>query len=416
MIKPNILTVICAPDWGGLQVVVQRTTPFLRRSGFERIVAMPVLRLSMQHDLEAAGCRVVAHDFVRPRKAIDPRLLWRYLSGFSTDVRAIECLAREHQVSLIEASGLHHLQAVLAAKRLGLPLVWQLHGTSAPRWLRIAIGSLASRWADVVMTSGRGMIERHGGLERIAGRIIPFCAPLDPARFRPDPALRRQVRSLWGYSDEQIVVGTLGNHGPVKNQGMIVQVARRLQRENLPFRFAICGNALHANSTYFESQVLRPIEQRGLSGYVRVFAPAVPAEAVMNAFDIFILTSRGEGASLVTAEAMATGLPVIATDVGSLRDLVREGENGILVDPDDVESAAAALRLLADPELRAQMGQRSLKMAVASVSSERCAMAHLEAYRRALKITREKVSNLGEMFTQQPLAQGDGEMEEVGRC
>lgn len=414
MTKAKILTVICAPDWGGLQVLVQRTTPFLRRNGFERIVAMPVLRPGMQQDLEAAGCRVIPRDFVRPRKSTNPRLLWRYLRGFSSDVRAIESIARQHQVSLIEASGLHHLQAVIAAKRLGLPLVWQLHGTSAPGWLRVGLGSLASRWADVVMTSGRGMIARHGGLGRIAGRIVPFCAPLDLARFRPDPAIRRQIRSRWRYREEDVVVGTLGNRGRVKNQGMIVKVARRLQPENLPFRFAICGGALDANASHFESQVIRPIEQYGLSGSVRYFAPTVPAEVLMNAFDIFILTSRGEGASLVTAEAMATALPVVTTDVGSLRDLVQEGENGILVQPDDVEGAAAALRLLADPELRAKMSRRSREIAVASVSSERCAAAHLEAYRRALKLPSNDVSKAAGML--QPFAKRDMAKEEVGRC
>jgi glycosyltransferase involved in cell wall biosynthesis len=412
MTEAKILTVICAPDWGGLQVLVKRTTPYLRRRGFERIVILPVLWASMQQELEAAGCTVIARDFVRPRKSANPKLLWRYLRGFHADVRAIASVARKHQVSLIEASGLHHLQAVFAAKQLGLPLVWQLHGTSAPRWLRIAIGCLASRWANVIMTSGRGMIARHGGLAGMASRIIPFCAPLDLASFRPNPAVRRHIRAEWGYGDEDVVVGTLGNRGPVKNQEMIVQVARRLQREN--FRFAICGAALDAQTRYFESHVNRPIQQLGLSGSVRVFAPAVPAEVVMNAFDIFILTSRAEGASLVTAEAMATALPVVATDVGSLRDLVHDGENGILIKPDDIENAAAALRTLADPALRAKMGRRSREIVLASVSSEGCAAAHIAAYRRALQPSSDDSSKFAPESV--PSARQDDVTGEVGQC
>jgi glycosyltransferase involved in cell wall biosynthesis len=192
---------------------------------------------------------------------------------------------------------------------------------------------------------------------------------------------------LFVYTDQDVVVGTLGNRGWQKNQGMIVDIACRLRDQNLPFKFAICGNPLDTNVQYFESKVTKPIAKHGLAqgDYVRVFAQTVAPEIIMNAFDIFILTSVAEGASLVTAEALATGLPVVATDVGSLPDVVHENENGMLVPVNDIEGAAHALRRLADPELRATMGRQSNAIAESSVSSERCAAAHVEAYRRALR-------------------------------
>jgi len=385
--SPKLLTVISAPDWGGLHAVVERTSLFIRESGFERIVVLPVSDASMRLRLEQAGCTVIPRNLVRPRKSWNPRLAWNFACHFASDIKELCAIARDNDISIIEAAGLHNLQPVMAARRLDLPLVWQFHSTAAPRPIRVAIGHLASRLAAVVMTSGKGMIPRHGGLKKIADRILPFCAPLDVSRFRRDPEIRRQIRSAWGYADHDVVVGTLGNRGWQKNQGMIVDIACRVRDRNFPFKFAICGNPLNTNVAYFESKVASPIAQYGLSqgDYVRIFPQTVAPEIILNAFDVFILTSVAEGASLVTAEAMATGLPVIATDVGSLPDIVHENENGMLVPVNDVERAANALRLLADPELRARMGCRSRGIAVSSISSERCARAHVEAYQRALR-------------------------------
>lgn len=381
------MTVISAPGWGGLHAVVERTSPLIKKSGFERVVVLPVSETSVRLRLEGAGCTVIHRNLARPRKSLSPRLGWHFLSRFGSDVEALCAIARENQVSIIEAAGLHNLQPVVAARRLHLPLVWQFHSTAAPRPIRVVIGCLASRLAAVVMTSGKGMISRHGGLGQVADRVVPFCAPLDLSRFRRDLEIRRQIRSDWGYTDQDVVVGTLGNRGWQKNQGMIVNIARRLRDQNLPFKFAICGNPLDTNVHYFESKVTKPIAKHGLAqgDYVRVFAQTVAPEIIMNGFDVFLLTSVAEGASLVTAEALATGLPVVATDVGSLPDVVHRNENGMLVPVNDIEGAAQALRRLADPELRAKMGRQSRAIAESSVSSERCAAAHVEAYRRALR-------------------------------
>jgi glycosyltransferase involved in cell wall biosynthesis len=110
----------------------------------------------------------------------------------------------------------------------------------------------------------------------------------------------------------------------------------------------------------------------------------------MNGLDIFALTSIAEGASLVTAEAMATGLPIVSTDVGSLSDIVLPGQNGFLVPVDDIQGMANAIRILLDDDARAQMGQRSRQIIESSISAERCAGAHIQAY-RALVSTRHHI-------------------------
>jgi len=84
---------------------------------------------------------------------------------------------------------------------------------------------------------------------------------------------------------------------------------------------------------------------------------------LLAAFDVFILTSRRKGLPKAVMEAMAAGLPIIATDVRGNRDLVKSGENGYLVPIDDVEQTAIAVEHLIDSEdLRRSMGEKSKEL------------------------------------------------------
>jgi glycosyltransferase involved in cell wall biosynthesis len=76
-----------------------------------------------------------------------------------------------------------------------------------------------------------------------------------------------------------------------------------------------------------------------------------------SAFDVFVLPSANEGTPVTAIEALASGVPVVATRVGGVPDVVRDGEDGLLVEAGNVEQLATALRRLStDPELRARMG------------------------------------------------------------
>jgi glycosyltransferase involved in cell wall biosynthesis len=101
--------------------------------------------------------------------------------------------------------------------------------------------------------------------------------------------------------------------------------------------------------------------------------------------DVFVLASRSEGLPLSVIEAMAAGLPVVASDVGGLRELVRDAETGVLVPPSDATALASALRpLLADRQLRRRLGVAGRARAKALFDLSGFRRAHLELYRREL--------------------------------
>ena len=98
----------------------------------------------------------------------------------------------------------------------------------------------------------------------------------------------------------------------------------------------------------------------GLAGRVHFLGQRDDIPDLLAALDIFVLPSHSEGVSLALLEAMAAGLPVIATAVGGLPEVVTDGVNGLLIPPQDPEALAQALaRLLDDPALAKKLGENA---------------------------------------------------------
>jgi glycosyltransferase involved in cell wall biosynthesis len=120
-----------------------------------------------------------------------------------------------------------------------------------------------------------------------------------------------------------------------------------------------------------------------------VFAGALSdVRPALAAADLFVLASvpRSEGAPTAIGEAMMMELPVVATDVGAVREIVDDGRTGFVVPPLDAQALAGAiLRILGDPEARASFGTRGRAWAIERFSADACTRAHLQAYEYVLR-------------------------------
>jgi glycosyltransferase involved in cell wall biosynthesis len=350
---------------------------------------LPESDLDSAQRLSAAGLDVMPLPLSRFRRGADPRLHFQSMTGLVRDVRQLGRAIHHRSISLVQVCGLHNIQGAIAARRGGIPVVWQLLSALVPYPIRVAMMPVVRRAADIVMTTGSGaaVLNAFPGLDRMGARWVPFFNPVDTERFAPDPARRARARERLGFPPDAIVIGTVGNRTLQKGHDVFVEAAVQARARDPRLRFCIVGAPVESNALYYEREVLARAEAHGLferPDLVIVDGGRDVADLV-TAFDIFTLTSRTEGIPLALLEAMATCLPTVIPDVGGMAETSPDGNTGfVLRSPGPAEYAGVWNDLAADPGLRQKLGQAGRALSIEKYSIDAVADVHASAFMQAV--------------------------------
>jgi len=179
--------------------------------------------------------------------------------------------------------------------------------------------------------------------------------------------------------DQQIcTIGLVGRLSPEKRIDNFIRTAGTLSKDFPSSCFLIAGDGPERENL----EIL--IHDLGLADRVRLLGQRHDMPSVYASFDALVISSETEGLPMVLLEAMASGLPVVATAVGEIPVVVKEGETGILVRPgDDAALTGAVRKLLADNALRRRMGTNARARAAAEFSADRMAADYIGIYHEA---------------------------------
>jgi glycosyltransferase involved in cell wall biosynthesis len=295
-------------------------------------------------------------------------------------------LIRERGAAVVHSHGKGAgLYGRLAARRAGAAAVHTFHGlhyAGYPPGARAAYlaleRALARRSHTVIhVSASQAEAARPLGLAP-ADRSRIIVNGIDTARVEADVLPRARARAELGVPPAGAVLGTVARFDPVKALEVVLDALSRVPGATL----VLIGDGPQAAPLRARARRL------GLEGRV-VFAGARPnAARWFAALDAYVSASRGEGLPLALVEAMAVGLPVIASRVAGHVDTVADGETGVLVPVDDPAAlAAAATTLLADPERARALGAAGRARARREFSVDRMAAEVAEVYRRAAAAT-----------------------------
>jgi glycosyltransferase involved in cell wall biosynthesis len=240
--------------------------------------------------------------------------------------------------------------AAIATLGKGLPLVitehteasWQTWRT---RWI--------SRWAHrrarhtiaVSTPIERRLIERDGAPSDLV-TLIPNAVIPAPDET-PDSA--STLPDGW---PEGPLIGVVARLQPEKGVANFLQAATRVSRIFPEAGFLVVGDGP------LREELLSLAERLGISKRVRFLGYRTDSRALMGLMDVLVVPSLTEGSPLIVLEAMAAGIPVVASAVGGIPDQLRHGEEGILVPPDDPDALGEALgALLRDPAYARRLGE-----------------------------------------------------------
>jgi L-malate glycosyltransferase len=267
---------------------------------------------------------------------------------------------RTHQIALAHSFDFYaNVQMIPAALFARVPVVIgssrQLGDLLTPMKRRVE-GTLFRLCDRVVCNSqaaARCLIDR--GLSKAKTAVIPNGLP-DSAFARTEPALPRTPGTLR--------LGMIARmNDTCKNHTAFLRVSAQLAVKIPNLEFLLVGDGPLRPSLEAMAREL------GIADKIKFMGTRNDIPAVLAAMDVLVLPSVSESLPNVIIEAMAAGVPVVATAVGGIPELVKEGETGFLAPPGDDKQLIAALeRMLASPALRTEFGERARKVAVAEYS------------------------------------------------
>lgn len=344
------------------------------QGGAEVALANLVMRLNRSHfEVWAGG--VFAKGALEDRLGLPPEhvVSFGFHPRFYTDIKGLLQLVhflKENQIQIVHT----HLFAANTVGRLAawlarVPVVVATeHNTylTKPRWCIWVDRLLARVTTQMIAVSEavRAFAADQAGIGRERFVVIPNGIPLEQV---PQLSLQERLakRASLEIEQDQPVILSVGRLTEQKGFSVLLQAAKLVLAKYPGAVFLIAG------SGNLEKELRRQIQGRGLEGSVRLLGVRSDVYELMQISTILVMPSLWEGLPVTLIEAGACRLPVVASKVGGIPEIVQDGESGFLVPPrDEVALAEAILRLLDSPEMRRCMAEEGRRLVEGRFSAD----------------------------------------------
>jgi glycosyltransferase involved in cell wall biosynthesis len=386
----TVLNVLFEERIGGPQLRVLQVAEQALRLGFRTIVAIPKGDPMFAKLLDERGIPCEQLELVRLRHTQNLLTHARFAAHWWPNVSALRTIIRKHRVDVVHTNGLLHLQAAIAARLENVALVWHLNDVNSALHLKTIflpiVRSLSHQVAVAARAVGRFYFPDPWQVEN---RLQVLYAPVDVERFNPGKN-GDTARHEFGTGGDPLI-GTVANLSPGKGCEFLIEAIPLIRRHFPQARFVIVGEMLANRESYWQSLIQR-VDELAQATHVR-FVGRIDAQdmpCLMREFTIYVHPSEFEACPMAVLEASASGVPVIATDVGGTNEIVVHGETGFLVRPrSPQEISDSVIRLLNEPAAAHALGEAGAARMKALFSLERCVEAHVRVYTAALQGCRE---------------------------
>ena len=341
------------PYWGGgAEAVLLKLASSLDRTRFE-----PLLLTSKEDSLaqrfreKGVETLVVPYGYFRAKAGF-----WDYnVKG----PRALRRVLRSHAVDLVHTNCDRSIRPLVrAAVPLGVPVVSHVHDPTRKWFSRRFLPYLNRATAIIAVSEWLAEFGRARGVDPVRQHVI--YNGTDPEPFRLAAAARGTTRRALGLVSDDIAIGIFGSLEPRKGQEDLLRSAAHQDLASLRLRFFVVGGEPPGREGYAQ-HLVDLAASLAVAERVTFLGHRDDVPALMAAFDMSVAPFREEGFPGVIVESMCAGLPVVGYRAGPLIEQVREYHDGLLVEPGDLVSLAAATRCLAmNPGLRRQLGEEAL--------------------------------------------------------
>jgi len=338
--------------------------------------------------VEARRCGDAPVHSIEMKGRFDLRAVWRLVK-----------VIRQGDYQVLHSHGPRSaLIAALASKWTGIPLVHHVHSpttrdtTNRVRCrLNAIVERLAFRQAKTLVavseSLGRYLADRGVAVEKI--QVVPNGVPHSrnannrEANSREPLNVERNEPASELTAGREFTLGAVALFRPRKGLEVLLESLAELRRQGFDVRLRAVGAF---ETPEYESEIKALCSRLGVESLVEWVGFTRDVESEMRRFDLFVLPSLfGEGMPMVVLEAMAQGLPVVATAVEGVPEVVRDGREGVVVAPGDAAALAAGIARILDGSIdAAELGRNALKRHDEKFSAKAMAAAVAGVYRRVI--------------------------------
>ncbi len=363
----NVLFLTTHFNTGGISIYVKTLAKEFKKRGHVPLVVSA--GGEMVETLSSLGVEHVTMD-IKTKSELSPKI-YRALGKLSR-------LIRERKVDVVHAqTRVTQVMGTFLARMTGRPYVSTCHGFYRPKFFR----KIFPCWGQGVIAISIPVVDHlRRDLNVDANKITLIHTGLDIHDFPPITEEIREKRLREMNIVGRPVIGIIARLVDIKGHDVLIKVMKNIVARYPAAKLLIVGQG--KRETYLKQLV----SYLGLQEHV-YFYPVVNKTATMlSLLDIFVMPSLEEGLGISIMEAQAAGLPVVASRVGGIVNLIEEDKTGVLVEPGNVdELSRAVIRLLADPMKAQEFGRRARIFIEEKFSASQMAEATLRFYTAHIK-------------------------------
>ena len=305
----------------------------------------------------AAGVRQLFTDAGVPCAPFEPAVpSYRRAAGYLGDSWTLARELRRQRVDLVHCADLLAAHgAALAGRMAGVPVICHIRN----RFDAISRRDCSFLWPVRRFVFVSRSTWTHFGCRVAPSRGVVVYDGIDLPPMARAPGNRDAVRREFGIPGDAPLVGMMARVAPQKDYATLARAALRVLRSEPRARFLVAGDYASApeNRAHYE-RVQRILAELGVQPAFLFTGQRADVPRLLDALDVFVLSTHWEGLPLVIIEAMAHGNPVVATAVDGIPEIVRDGETGLLFGHEDDEALAARLLdLIRDPARAARLAE-----------------------------------------------------------
>lgn len=306
---------------------------------------------------------------IRTKSEIDPKILFSLFKLLK--------YIKEKNIEIVHANTrVTQVLACLIQKYSGRPYVSTCHGFFKPKFFR----RLFPCWGQRVIAISQQVSDHLRDDFKVENEKIRIIHNgIDLSRFPvQDSLVKSAAKEKFGLQGAK-VIGIIARLSDVKGHIYLIQAMQKVLEEIPDARLLIIGEGRE------KRKLLDLARQLGIEGSIFFMASAEDTFEVLSAMDVFVMPSLKEGLGLSLMEAMACGIPVIGSDVGGIKTLIENGENGLLVAPADPDGLFRAILELLQDNLKAKdLGEKGRIFIHKNFSQEPMVLKTEEVYRECL--------------------------------